>query len=75
MKNYILLLALTFATGAYCGNPYQDGSTVTSDGITFEVKLSKYSFFYAIRQIQEVKKPTGVIKMVENWRRKTNMLL
>lgn len=23
MKNYILLLALTFATGAYCGNPYQ----------------------------------------------------
>ena len=45
MKNYILLLALTFATGAYCGNPYQDGSTVTADGITFEVKLSKYSFF------------------------------
>lgn len=37
MKNYILLLALTFATGAYCENPYQNGSTVTADGITFEV--------------------------------------
>lgn len=45
MKNYILLLALTFTTGAYCQNPYQNGATVSADGITFEVRLSKYSFF------------------------------
>ena len=44
MKNYILLLALTFATGAYCGNPYQDGSTVTANGITFKVENDKFGF-------------------------------
>lgn len=37
MKNYILLLALTFATGAYCQNPYQGVTVVSADGITFEV--------------------------------------
>ena len=44
MKNYILLLALTFATGAYCENPYQDGSTVTANGITFKVENDKFGF-------------------------------
>ncbi|WP_295903243.1 hypothetical protein [uncultured Alistipes sp.] len=44
MKNYILLLALTFATGAYCGTPYQDGSTVTANGITFKVENDKFGF-------------------------------
>lgn len=44
MKNYILLLALTFATGAYCENPYQNGSTVTADGITFKVENDKFGF-------------------------------
>lgn len=37
MKNYILLLALTFTTGAYCQNPYQGVTAVSADGITFEV--------------------------------------
>lgn len=34
-----MLLALTFATGAYCENPYQGVTTVSADGITFEVNF------------------------------------
>ena len=45
VKYSILLLALTFASGGYCQSPYQNGSTVSADGMTFEVRLSKYSFF------------------------------
>lgn len=39
IKYSILLLALTFATGAYCENPYQGVTTVSADGITFEVNF------------------------------------
>lgn len=46
MKTIFLLLSLLFMTEAYCQqNTYQGVTAVSADGITFEVKLSKYSFF------------------------------
>lgn len=45
MKTIFLLLSLAFTIGGYSQNPYQNGTTVSADGITFEVRLSKYSFF------------------------------
>lgn len=44
MKNSILFSALIFAIGGYCQNPYQGVTTVSADGITFEVKLTEASF-------------------------------
>lgn len=75
MKNYILLLALTFATGAYYENPYQDGSTVTANGKPLKLKMINLALLCQIQPIFIVTNLTGAIKMVENWRRKTNMLL
>ena len=44
MKTIFLLLSLAFTIGGYSQNPYQNGITVSADGITFEVKLTEDSF-------------------------------
>lgn len=44
MKNTILLVFLAVAYGGYSQNYYQDGTTVSADGIVYKVKLSEASF-------------------------------
>ena len=45
MKTIFLLLPLVFAINAYSQNAYQNVTTVSADGITFEVELKGNSFF------------------------------